>query len=145
MEYSAFPTKKQLQQKVIAACEEKKLNNTAKGEIQRWITEEEFDEFFPVLSKQIEAGEWDFLMDCFYRTLTLGTGGIRGVMDIGTNRMNNHTIRRASQAYAQYLLRYKSRVAMKGVAIAYDSRLHSEEFMSIYREPLQKGLRYIRQ
>ena len=68
-------------------------------------------------------------MDAFYRVVIFGTGGIRGVMELGTNRINNYTIRWASQAYANYLHHRKADELKKGVAIAYDSRLHSDEFM----------------
>jgi len=118
-----------LQQKISEALQDKKLNQTASEEIMRWLAEKEFEEFLPILAKKIEQEKWDELMDAFYRTVIFGTGGIRGTMDIGTNRINNYTIRWASQAYAQYLLKNKSEVAQKGVAIAYDSRLNSEKFM----------------
>jgi len=107
----------------------KKLNKTAYSEITRWLTEEEFEEFVPQLTEEINAENWDTLMDQFYRVVIFGTGGIRGTMEIGTNRINNYTGRWASQAYAQYLLKYKKKIAHQGVAIAYDSRHHSEEFM----------------
>ena len=118
-----------LQGNLSVALQEKKLNKIAYGEIQRWLTDKEFVEFLPVLTKKIEDGAWGNLMDAFYRTVMFGTGGIRGVMDIGTNRINNYTVRWASQAYAQYLLSHKSALVGKGVAIAYDSRLNSEQFM----------------
>lgn len=118
-----------LQAKLSEALENKKLNKTAHDEIVRWLSEEEFAEFVPELTRKIEAGEWDTLMDQFYRVVVFGTGGIRGTMDLGTNRINNYTIRWASQAYAQYILKYKSDLAQKGIAIAYDSRLNSDTFM----------------
>jgi phosphoglucomutase len=83
----------------------------------------------PELQKQIAAGDWDMLMDKFYRVLIFGTGGIRGKMDIGTNRMNAYMIRWASQAYAEYLKKYKPELVDNGVAIAYDSRNNSQRFM----------------
>lgn len=118
-----------IQEKITTAHSEKKLNDVAFNEITRWLTEDEFKEFVPELQKQIQNSEWDTLMDKFYRVVIFGTGGIRGTMDIGTNRINNYTVRWASQAFAQYLLKHQSNLATKGVAIAYDSRLHSEEFM----------------
>ncbi len=63
--------------------------------------------------------------DCFYRNLEFGTGGLRGVLGAGTNRMNIYVIRKATQGLANYLLKeYKN----PGVAIAYDSRIKSELF-----------------
>lgn len=119
----------ELKQKLSSALQEKKLNQTAYDEICKWLVEPEFEEFVPALTKRIENNEWETLMDEFYRVVMFGTGGIRGTMDIGTNRINNYTIRWASQAYAQYLLKYKKDMVEKGVAIAYDSRLQSDQFM----------------
>lgn len=115
--------------KLSSALLEKKLNQTAHDEIVKWLTDEEFSEFVPEVVRQITAANWDDLMDKFYRVLIFGTGGIRGIMDIGTNRINNYMVRWASQAYAQYLLKHKPDDYKRGVAIAYDSRHNSEEFV----------------
>jgi phosphoglucomutase len=119
----------QLKSLLTAALNDKKLNQTAYDEISKWLTDEEFSEFIPQLSQEIQAGTWEDLMDKFYRVVIFGTGGIRGIMDIGTNRLNNYMIRWASQAYAQYLLHYKKEIVQNGVALAYDSRHHSDEFV----------------
>jgi phosphomannomutase len=111
------------------ALHEKKLNDTAYNEIIKWLSDDEFSEFVPELTKKVEKDEWENLMDSFYRVVIFGTGGIRGVMDLGTNRINNYTIRWASQAYSQYLLKNHSEDIGRGVALAYDSRNHSKEFM----------------
>lgn len=67
--------------------------------------------------------------DRFYRDLEFGTGGLRGVMGAGTNRMNRYTVRRATAGFAQFLLdTYGEAAKTRGVAIAYDSRNHSAEF-----------------
>lgn len=119
----------EIREKLKAALEEKKLNDEAYNEISRWLTEDEFKEFLPQVQKSIEADEWEKLMDEFYRVVVFGTGGIRGEMGLGTNRINNHTVRWASQGYAQYLLKHRSEHVDRGIAIAYDSRNNSEEFM----------------
>ncbi len=64
--------------------------------------------------------------DRFYRDLEFGTGGMRGVIGAGTNRMNRYTIRKATQGLANFLKKLGN--ASKGVAIAYDSRNQSPEF-----------------
>ncbi|GIW61646.1 MAG: phosphoglucomutase [Patescibacteria group bacterium] len=110
------------------ALQDKKLNSTSYNEIVKWLTDDEFKEFVPQLVQEIESNNWEQLMDKFYRVLVFGTGGIRGIMDIGTNRINNYMIRWASQAYSQYLLKHKKSKVKKGVALAYDSRHNSEEF-----------------
>lgn len=72
-----------------------------------------------------EHGE-ERIHDCFYKDLEFGTGGLRGIMGAGTNRMNIYTVARASQGYAQYLK--DSPRQEISLAIAYDSRLKSKEF-----------------
>ena len=64
--------------------------------------------------------------DRFYKDLEFGTGGLRGVIGAGTNRMNIYTVRKASQGLANYII--KAGTGAKGVAIAYDSRRMSPEF-----------------
>ncbi|MCR4694675.1 MAG: phospho-sugar mutase [Pseudobutyrivibrio sp.] len=64
--------------------------------------------------------------DRFYRDLEFGTGGLRGVIGYGTNRMNKYTVRKATQGLANYILKFQ--VADPAVAIAFDSRIKSEEF-----------------
>lgn len=64
--------------------------------------------------------------DRFYKELEFGTGGLRGVIGAGTNRMNFYTVRKATQGLANYIL--KQNGADKGCAIAYDSRRFSPEF-----------------
>lgn len=115
--------------KLSHALQEKKLNQTAYDEIVKWLTVDEFVEFVPQLTEEINAEKWTDLMDKFYRVVIFGTGGLRGIMDIGTNRLNSYMIRWASQAYAQYLLKYKADKKDKGVALAYDSRHLSDTFV----------------
>ena len=67
----------------------------------------------------------DEILDRFYRDLEFGTGGLRGVIGVGTNRMNIYTVAKASQGYSNYL---KKREAAPAVAIAYDSRIKSDNF-----------------
>ena len=64
--------------------------------------------------------------DRFYKSLDFGTGGLRGVIGAGTNRMNIYTVRKASQGLANFII--KEGAQDKGIAIAYDSRRMSPEF-----------------
>lgn len=76
--------------------------------------------------KKIENDEKK-MTDAFYKNLEFGTGGLRGIMGVGTNRMNVFTVARASRGLAAYI---KKKYPKKepSVAISYDSRFHSEEF-----------------
>lgn len=71
------------------------------------------------------AGDAQGIEDAFYRDLAFGTGGLRGVIGAGTNRMNIYTVAKASQGLADYL---NARFAAPSVAIGYDSRIKSELF-----------------
>lgn len=69
------------------------------------------------------------LEDRFYCDLKFGTGGMRGVMGIGSNRMNKYMIRKATKGFAYYLFAHcTDEERARGVVIAYDSRHHSQEF-----------------
>ena len=65
------------------------------------------------------------LEDHFYRDLEFGTGGLRGIIGVGTNRMNIYTVGKATQGYANYL---NQKCSCPSVAIAYDSRIKSDVF-----------------
>src|SRR5690554_6094836 len=68
------------------------------------------------------------LEDAFYTDLQFGTGGMRGIIGAGTNRMNIYTIRKANIGFAKYLLRHFSDAKTRGLVIAYDNRHYSKEF-----------------
>ena len=81
----------------------------------------------PELAAELVAVEGNDaeIMDRFYRDLEFGTGGLRGVLGAGTNRMNIYTVRKATQGLADYL---NSTDLPKKVAIGYDSRINSDVF-----------------
>ncbi|SDM50886.1 phospho-sugar mutase [Sediminibacillus halophilus] len=89
-----------------------------------------FPELDPALKKQLEEmqGSEKELEDAFYKELTFGTGGMRGMLGPGTNRMNIYTIRKAVEGLANYVKENVKDCADRGVAIAYDSRYKSQEF-----------------
>lgn len=70
------------------------------------------------------------LIDAFYKNLEFGTGGLRGIMGVGTNRMNKYTVGAATQGFANYLKKCFPKQQIK-VAVAYDSRLNSHAFAQI--------------
>ena len=76
----------------------------------------------------IENKEVGELRDRFYRELEFGTGGLRGLTGAGNNRMNPAVVQRATQGFANYILKQGQAALERGVAIAYDSRLRSAEF-----------------
>ncbi|WP_205516032.1 phospho-sugar mutase [Ruminococcus flavefaciens] len=89
----------------------------------------------PDLKAELEGikGDSEAINDRFYRDLEFGTGGLRGVIGAGTNRMNIYTVRRATQGFADYLNQeYKN----PSVAISYDSRIKSDVFSKAAAEVL---------
>lgn len=89
----------------------------------RWLNEEKVDE---ALKNELQTIENEKeIEDRFYKNLEFGTGGLRGKIAAGSNRMNVYTIGKATQGLATYLLKHK---AEPSVAIAYDSRNMSKEF-----------------
>ena len=92
---------------------------------ESWLKDDYFDEEIKRELREIAADEKE-IEDRFYRELEFGTGGLRGVIGAGTNRMNIYTVRKATQGLANYIIKAKGQE--KGVAIAYDSRRMSPEF-----------------
>lgn len=78
-------------------------------------------------------GDEKELEDAFYRTLEFGTGGLRGIMGVGTNRMNKYTVGMATQGFANYISKEFPGQEIK-VAVSFDSRNNSREFAKITAE-----------
>lgn len=90
-----------------------------------WLKDAYFDEKTKEELRGI-AGDEKEIEDRFYKELEFGTGGLRGVIGAGTNRMNIYTVRKATQGLANYIIKQGGKE--RGVAIAYDSRRMSPEF-----------------
>lgn len=96
-----------------------------KEEYLKWCTDTYFNEETRAELEAIKEDEAE-IQDRFYRQLEFGTGGLRGVIGAGTNRMNIYTVRKATQGLANYIIAENGQE--RGVAIAYDSRRMSPEF-----------------
>ncbi len=92
---------------------------------EMWCTDPYFDDKTKEELRNL-AGDEKEIEDRFYRQLEFGTGGLRGIIGAGTNRMNIYTVRQATQGLANYILAQNGQD--KGVAIAHDSRIMSPEF-----------------
>ncbi|NNU84124.1 phospho-sugar mutase [Geobacillus sp. BMUD] len=94
---------------------------------EQWLREPQLD---PELKRMLEQRRDDerWLEDCFYKNLEFGTGGMRGEIGPGTNRMNIYTVRKASEGLARYIRSFGDEAKRRGVVIAYDSRHQSPEF-----------------
>lgn len=97
-------------------------------EYKFWLEDAYFDQD---TKKELEAIKDDAaeIEERFYKELEFGTGGMRGIIGAGTNRMNIYTVRKATQGLANFIL--KQGTQAKGVAISYDNRRRSTEFANV--------------
>ena len=105
-----------MDQELIKQCTE---------EAQKWLSPAFDAETQAEVKAMLDAEDKTALIDAFYQNLEFGTGGLRGIMGAGTNRMNIYTVNQATQGLADYL---NSAFRNPSVAIAYDSRIKSDVF-----------------
>ncbi|QJX45418.1 phospho-sugar mutase [Hymenobacter taeanensis] len=98
--------------------------------INNWLTDSYDATTHAEIREMVAQNQEDFLNDAFYRNLEFGTGGLRGIMGAGSNRMNRYTLGMATQGLCNYLLQEFPGQEIK-VAIAHDSRNNSQEFARI--------------
>ena len=103
---------------------------TTQANIDQWLNGPYDAETKTQIQALIAAGEQTALTDSFYKSLEFGTGGMRGEMGVGCNRMNQYTVGAATQGFANYLNKCLPGQKIK-VAIAHDSRNNSPEFTRI--------------
>lgn len=99
--------------------------SNARNNYERWMNSSNLD---AALRKEMEGMDEGAINDAFYTNIEFGTAGMRGVMGAGTNRINIHTIRKATEGFAEYIKENGSEAMNKGIAIGYDNRHHSREF-----------------
>jgi phosphoglucomutase len=102
------------------------MNAAIEQKVQSWLNGN-FDEDVKSKIRELQGSGGEELADAFYRNLEFGTGGLRGIMGVGTNRMNKYTVGMATQGYANYLKKSFPNEAIS-VAIAHDSRNNSRFF-----------------
>ncbi|MDR2836898.1 MAG: phospho-sugar mutase [Bacteroidales bacterium] len=105
------------------------MENFIKEKINYWLSDI-FDKETREKVKNLLENDENQIIDCFYKDLEFGTGGLRGIMDVGTNRMNKYTVGRATQGLANYLLKQFPNEEIK-CAIGFDTRNNSAEFANI--------------
>ncbi|EEL68392.1 Phosphomannomutase [Bacillus mycoides] len=98
-----------------------------KQEFSRWLSYAELD---AELKEQLENMKQDEkkIEDSFYKNLEFGTGGMRGELGAGTNRLNVYTVRKATKGLARFIEKLGEDAKKRGVVVAYDSRHKSPEF-----------------
>ena len=105
------------------------LLRKSKENAQSWLSPT-FDEQTQQAVRQLIEGNPDELTECFHKNLEFGTGGMRGIMGIGTNRMNRYTLGKNTQGLSNYLKKVYPKEQVK-VVIAYDCRHNSQDFAKV--------------
>ena len=102
------------------------MDATIQQIVNNWLNGN-FDEDIKKQIREMQHNHPDDIADAFYKNLEFGTGGLRGLMGVGTNRMNKYTVGMSTQGYANYLKKSFPGEEVK-VAIAHDSRNNSRFF-----------------
>jgi phosphoglucomutase len=105
------------------------MQATINANVEKWLSGN-FEQSVKDEIKKLQSSNPDELADSFYRNLEFGTGGLRGIMGIGTNRMNKYTVGMATQGYANYLNQNFGQGDVKCV-VGHDSRNNSRTFAEI--------------
>ncbi|WP_282171246.1 phospho-sugar mutase [Cytobacillus firmus] len=98
---------------------------TWKSKAEKWLSHKDLDQSLRNLLLNMDQ---HILEDCFYKDLEFGTGGIRGELGPGTNRLNVYTVRKAAKGLAYYISQKGEMAKKRGIVIAYDCRRKSKEF-----------------
>jgi len=102
------------------------MDSTILSKVNEWL-QGNYDEATKNIIKKIQSENEQELTESFYKNLEFGTGGLRGIMGVGTNRMNKYTVGMATQGFSNYLKKVYSNEEIK-VAIGHDSRNNSRFF-----------------
>jgi phosphoglucomutase/phosphomannomutase len=93
-----------------------------------WLSDQMFSEYVHQIQYLIENERWNFLLDAFYQVIPFGTGGRRGLVGIGPNRINTWTIQASAQGHSQYLIKmFGEEAKQQGVVLTYDVRKYVQK------------------
>ena len=99
------------------------FKSDALDRLKTWLTDEMFAAYVPQIDHLVTSGRWDFLLDSFYQVIPFGTGGRRGLVGVGPNRINPWTIQASAQGHSQYLIKaHGGSAKQQGLVLAYDVR-----------------------
>lgn len=115
-------------QTVEKALAAKHLSPEAASNLILWLTDEQFKDFVPAVEQLLDSQNWHEIEDAFYSKITVGTGGIRGPLGVGPNRINLRTIGEAAQGLSQFIKDFGEEAIKKGVVVGYEARKFSPEF-----------------
>lgn len=103
------------------------LSEAAALNVIEWLTKPKFSEYKTELKSMIASEKWRDIEDAFFKEIEFGTGGRRGIVGVGSNRINNVTIGESAQALCSYAEQSDANASTKGIVIGCDTRLSSPE------------------
>ena len=96
----------------------KKYKDSALNFLKIWLTDPMFIDYVPQIEYLIHTKKWNELLDAFYQVIPFGTGGRRGLVGIGPNRINGWTIQSSAQGHSQYLIqKFGDEAKKRGVVL----------------------------
>ncbi|MDJ0984387.1 MAG: phospho-sugar mutase [Desulfobacterales bacterium] len=96
--------------------------------LEMWLSDAMFADYVSQIQYLIDNERWNFLLDAFYQIIPFGTGGRRGLVGIGPNRINTWTIQASAQGHSQYLINmYGEDAKQRGVVLTYDVRKYVQK------------------
>lgn len=105
-----------------------------------WLTDGAFKDYVAQIEHLIKTENWNVLLDSFYQVIPFGTGGRRGPVGVGPNRINTWTIQASAQGHSQYLIRqYGDEAQQRGVVLTFDVRKYTQS--GIYDDTLPNPVR----
>ena len=111
------------------------IDITAQENVQKWLNGNYDEETKEAIRKMIAENQNE-LNESFYKNLEFGTGGLRGIMGVGTNRMNKYTVAMATQGLANYVISSFPDIKNLKAVVAYDCRNNSSFFAKITADVL---------
>ena len=122
-----------------------RLSPEALANMKAWLEDPSLAEFRDEIRELVDGGQWDELEDAFYKHINIGTGGIRGAIGPGPNRINTRTIGEAAQALCQFIDARGAEVRTGGVVVGHEARRGSEDFARVCCEVFAaNGIRALR-
>ena len=116
---------------LLEAASSGRLGTPALANLERWLTEPGLAAFVPEIEALVASGRWDELEDAFAARLRVGTGGIRGPLGPGPNRINARTIGEAAQGLSAFIDDYGAHAREAGVVVGHEARRQSREFAEL--------------
>lgn len=107
------------------------LSKEAYDNLQIWLNDLEYKAYHTEINQLIEQKKYSLLEDCFYKHIEIGTGGIRGSLGPGPNRINHRTIGEAAQALCHFMKEVSPQSMEKGVVIGHEVRKNSVPFANL--------------